>query len=353
MSDAPGTPTPGPVQGPAPTPTHGPPTPQPRSLVCPYCGAVSRTIDKCGSCGGRFDPLSRQATQNAMGPWWVRGRGSPTGPGCSYRMMVSLVERGTIKRDTVVRGPTTRQFWMLAAKTPGIAHRCGLCHSCGETVDPASHACPGCGAAFPDHADRQRLGLGPVRELPGHASVHDQEASPGAARAAPVPAPADVPSSERRGPDLAVVGGVGAVCVLGGLMVGATIAWLALGLSAPDGAPDAPVPTVVTEPPAGPVDVEPSDAVEASSDRADANAVSPGLVAADEPPPEDAAEPVVAAGGADVEAIEALIAQGDWGSLMEARDALAQAAGIPESERDRLAGVIDARLRALRARMLP
>lgn len=121
----------------------------------------------CEACGGRFDPLSRQATQNAMGPWFVRDEKHPFRPGCSFETLVRLATRGVIRPDTPVRGPTTGQFWMPARWCPGLAHRLGVCHNCRERVDPGASACPGCGASFAAPSDRQHLGLGRVRALPG------------------------------------------------------------------------------------------------------------------------------------------------------------------------------------------
>ena len=144
-----------------------PPTPQPRLTICPYCGARSRSLAACESCGGRFDPLSRQATQNAMGPWFVRIESQPFRPGCNYATLMHLIERGTVRADTAVRGPTTKQFWMLARWCPGVAHRLGICHSCQAKVDPESRDCTSCGAEFGEFEDRQALGLGEVRPLPG------------------------------------------------------------------------------------------------------------------------------------------------------------------------------------------
>ncbi len=54
------------------------PTPQPRAIVCPYCGVISGNTARCDACSGRFDPLPRQATQNAMRPWSARDENDPT-----------------------------------------------------------------------------------------------------------------------------------------------------------------------------------------------------------------------------------------------------------------------------------
>ncbi len=156
--------------GTAPRSPSARPTPQPRAVVCPYCGTVSGNTVKCERCGGRFDPLSRQATQNAMGPWRLRDEAVPTRPGCSYETLAKLIESGRVTRNSVIAGPTTRQFWMLAGRVPGVAHRLGVCHSCQAEVEGGQYACTRCGAVFEVDKDRQHLGLGPTRLLPGHGS---------------------------------------------------------------------------------------------------------------------------------------------------------------------------------------
>jgi len=143
------------------------PTPQPRSVLCPFCGSVTPGADRCAGCGGRFDPLSRQATQNHMGPWFVRDEGSPHRPGCTYETVLRMVDGGQIGLDSVIRGPSTRQFWMLARHAPGVSHRLGVCHNCRASVRPDAFQCPECHAAFSIDRDRQHLGLGPTRPLPG------------------------------------------------------------------------------------------------------------------------------------------------------------------------------------------
>ena len=146
------------------------PTPQPRAVVCPYCGKISANTARCDACSGRFDPLSRQATQNGMGPWQVRNELNPTLPGFSYDTLLTRIEQGKVTVNSVVRGPTTRQFWMLAKRVPGVAHLLGFCHACQVTVNPEQYSCTSCGAVFHVDRDRQHLGLGPARMLPGQGS---------------------------------------------------------------------------------------------------------------------------------------------------------------------------------------
>lgn len=147
-----------------------PPAPGKRSVLCPYCGEVSPDMSRCVACGGHFDPLSRQASQNAMGSWFVRDAARPFRPGCSYETLRELVRRGKIGPETVIRGPTTHQFWTFAARAPSIANLLGRCHNCHSAVDPGGYMCASCGAAFTPETDRQHLGLAPVHLLPGQTS---------------------------------------------------------------------------------------------------------------------------------------------------------------------------------------
>lgn len=137
-----------------------------RSVLCPYCGAPSLRSDRCESCLGHFDPLSRQATQNHMGAWFIRDLEHPFRPGCSYGVIRALALKGKLTPSSVVRGPTTRQFWELARRTPGVAHLFEVCHACQGAVGRGDARCGGCGASFEVAENRQFLGLGEIRELP-------------------------------------------------------------------------------------------------------------------------------------------------------------------------------------------
>jgi len=147
-----------------------PPAP---AFICPFCGSATPDQPRCAHCSGPLDPLSRQATQNAMGPWFIRDEQHPFRPGCSYETILAMVARGKITSDTILRGPSTSQFWYPAKRVPGVAHRLvvggaggGVCHSCQHAVTTESE-CPRCGAVFHADPDRQFLGLMPVRALPG------------------------------------------------------------------------------------------------------------------------------------------------------------------------------------------
>lgn len=142
---------------------------RPGAILCPYCGDVSPDPRRCEHCGGHFDPLSRQASQNAMGPWFIRDRVRPFRPGCSFETLRELVRRGRVTRETVIRGPTTHQFWTFAGRTPSVANLLGICHNCRGAAATEEFACRSCGASFAPETDRQHLGLAPVHLLPGQA----------------------------------------------------------------------------------------------------------------------------------------------------------------------------------------
>lgn len=142
-------------------------------ILCPYCGEATLSAPRCTHCRGLLDPLSRQASQNAMGPWFLRDPAHPFRPGCSYETIAALVRRKKIGPQTVIRGPTTRQFWSIARRTPGVANLLGLCHACQADVQPEDHFCDDCGASFLVESDRQHLGLATVHLLPGQAAPED------------------------------------------------------------------------------------------------------------------------------------------------------------------------------------
>ena len=171
------------IEAPAPESPPAPPPPPaaassddappltPAFTLCPYCGNTQFDTTRCDRCKGLFEPLSRQATQNAMGPWQIRSDTNPFTPGLSFDKLADLVTRGRIRRDTVIRGPTTRQFWSFACNTPGVAALLGECHSCHRPVRPNEFVCRFCEASLSPPTDRQHLGLAPVQLLPGQASA--------------------------------------------------------------------------------------------------------------------------------------------------------------------------------------
>ncbi len=153
----------GTLDGPSPTRPVSPPG---STKVCPYCGhRAGATAEECPECRGLFEPLSRIATQNAMGPWQIRDEATPFRPGCSLDTLRSMIRRGKLTRESVLRGPTTSQFWTRAAEIQGVAHLLGSCHACAGKATPSEHFCRTCGASFVVQDDRNWMGLDAVRPL--------------------------------------------------------------------------------------------------------------------------------------------------------------------------------------------
>lgn len=134
-------------------------------VLCPYCGLVQPVTARCSGCKGLLDAESRQATQNAMGPWYVRNQAAAHHPGCSYATLRELVRRGKVTRETILRGPTTAQFWNMAANTPGVAVLLGECHACHQTAREDEYLCRHCGVVLTPRTDRQHLGLAAIRAV--------------------------------------------------------------------------------------------------------------------------------------------------------------------------------------------
>ncbi len=167
-------------------------------VLCPYCASVSADIRRCNACGGHFDPLSRQATQNDMGPCFLFDKDHPTRPGCAYEKISDLAVSGKIRPGTIIRGPTTKQFWSFASRAPSIANLVGYCHNCQGKAGPDDYSCRSCGSVFSPETDRQHLGLAPVRLLPGRDSpavIAAREFSP--RDLGPEPAVLDAPANPR------------------------------------------------------------------------------------------------------------------------------------------------------------
>lgn len=132
---------------------------QEKLVLCPYCGHAQFGGDRCQVCQGLFEPLSRRATQIAMGPWTIRDKNNPFRPGCSYDIIKKMAQSGKLHAKTVMRGPTTKQFWSIARNVPGVSHLIGYCYQCGTHVSPVDARCGKCSAVFAEVRNRNELGL--------------------------------------------------------------------------------------------------------------------------------------------------------------------------------------------------
>ena len=139
------------------------------TVLCPYCGHLQASSShRCEQCQGLFEPLSRMATQIAMGPWFVRDESMPYAPGCSFEIIKRKAQTGKLTAQSIIRGPSTHQFWMHADQVPGIAHLIGICHQCSCKVNPKERLCPECHAPFDSLEHRNELGL----QYPNAESAH-------------------------------------------------------------------------------------------------------------------------------------------------------------------------------------
>lgn len=113
-------------------------------------------------------------------------------PGFNEAILRQQVTSGRITANTIMRGPTTNQFWMNAADTPGVSRLMGTCHSCHQAVDPTDTTCHFCKAdmSLPDDVDA--LGLRYTNDAQ-RAEAQQQIAK---AQTEPTPKPAAKPTTE-------------------------------------------------------------------------------------------------------------------------------------------------------------
>ena len=126
--------------------------------VCPFCGAKrADPADACPKCTMRDTPATRAATAERLGPWYVLQSRSPSAPGMKLATLRTLIGKGHVTRRSVLRGPTTGQFWTFAERARGVAREFGSCFSCGADVKPAADRCPRCGQDQRPPADPDQL----------------------------------------------------------------------------------------------------------------------------------------------------------------------------------------------------
>src|SRR5262245_36442644 len=88
--------------------------------VCPFCG-TTRELEQspCQQCSLEDSPTTRSATRGKLGPWYVLQSRNPSAPGMNFATLMTLVHKGRVTAQSVLRGPTTGQFWKHAAKVKG------------------------------------------------------------------------------------------------------------------------------------------------------------------------------------------------------------------------------------------
>jgi len=113
--------------------------------VCPFCGTQRDSdVGPCMHCSLEDTPTTRSATRSKLGPWYVLQSRNPSAPGMNFATLMVLVQKGRVTARSVVRGPTTGQFWRHAAKIKGLSREFGLCWNCGGDVTKNARACAAC-----------------------------------------------------------------------------------------------------------------------------------------------------------------------------------------------------------------
>jgi hypothetical protein len=82
-----------------------------------------------------------------------------------------MIDRGQLTKYSIVRGPTTKQFWTVAKHVPGVSHLLGYCHNCDASVDAGDNGCHVCGVPFGAYLDHNHLGLPAPQPLPWEAGI--------------------------------------------------------------------------------------------------------------------------------------------------------------------------------------
>lgn len=117
----------------------------PAATICPFCGTANADVEQaCGKCRMQNTPATRKATRARIGPWYVLQTRNPAAPGMKFETLIEFVRKGQVTPRSIVRGPTTHQFWKLASQVKGLSREFGLCFSCGGAVDPTGNLCPHC-----------------------------------------------------------------------------------------------------------------------------------------------------------------------------------------------------------------
>jgi hypothetical protein len=135
--------------------------------VCPFCGTLNTEAEglPCIKCTLINTPQTRRVTKGRIGPWYVLQPRNPSSPGMKLDVLVGFVHKGQVTARSIVRGPTTHQFWKYAAHVKGLSREFGLCHSCGADIATESIVCAHCGKSQepPEQPDALLEPLTPVR----------------------------------------------------------------------------------------------------------------------------------------------------------------------------------------------
>ena len=155
---------------------------------CVYCGQViGRTDERCPHCKMSFSPAVRRAAREVMGDWFYLDPRNLSARGVTFETLIKMIEKGRIRADSIVRGPTTSQDWLYAAEAPRLAKYLGLCPHCFAEAKPEDTYCTRCQLNMNTLLGEPRPGIPAdlVRE-PFHKAGHELEKQLSASQATAV-----------------------------------------------------------------------------------------------------------------------------------------------------------------------
>ena len=129
-------------------------------MPCVYCGRLlPRDSKRCPECKTSYSLAVRRASREVEGPWFYLEQRNPSNRGVDTATMLKLIEKGRLKRSSVVRGPTTKQDWMYAAEAPLISKHLGVCPHCFGPASGAQEFCDNCHRSLDERPARLRPGV--------------------------------------------------------------------------------------------------------------------------------------------------------------------------------------------------
>ncbi len=200
---------------------------EPQHRPCPFCGhLVASAGARCERCKLALDANTVRGVQRRLGPWFLLDANNPTAPGVNWEKLVSLIKRGKVAPESIVRGPSTGGLWRLARETPSVATRLGTCWSCQAALaDRSAQRCPQCGCVLNgplDDVPAEPRRQGAAGEFPSPSAIDDLIHA-----ASPAGPGVSVPGNgqDRRRPVLRVGGPAATLALLLGAAACAGIFW--------------------------------------------------------------------------------------------------------------------------------
>jgi hypothetical protein len=161
-----------------------------KQVPCVYCGQIiERDADRCPHCRTSFSVAVRKASREVLGPWYYLDPRNPSGRGVTLETLLKMIEKGRLKPDSIVRGPTTHQDWLFAAETPRLAKYLGLCPHCFAEAKPEDTYCTHCQLSMNVRPGEPRPGIpASLVKTPFHAAAHEIELELAGSEASPLAA---------------------------------------------------------------------------------------------------------------------------------------------------------------------